>query len=51
MPMDYAYGYGFDAAIARRQAAEKAVLAKYPNIIKGSSGWHRAMAAKLRKRR
>lgn len=50
MPIYFTPGYGFDAVIARREAAEKAVLAKYPNIIIGSSGWHRAMAAKLRKR-
>ena len=33
----------------RRIAAEKRVLARYPNIIVGSSGWNRAMANQMRK--
>ena len=39
----------YKALQARRIAAEKRILAKYPNIIVGSSGWNRAMANQMRK--
>lgn len=34
---------------ARRKRAEAKVRAKFPNIIEGSSGWHRALANRLRR--
>ena len=38
-------------ATKRRKAAEKRVLQKYPAILVGSSGWHRALSNQLKKGR
>lgn len=35
--------------VARRKAAEAQVRAKFPRLIEGSSGWHRAIANRLRR--
>lgn len=45
--LDY-YNYERSRAAASREA-EAAVLAKFPGIIIGSSGWYRAVNAKMRR--
>lgn len=35
--------------IARRKAAEQQVRAKFPALIEGSSGWHRAVENRVRR--
>lgn len=42
-------GLGFDYAshCALRRKAEAQVRAKFPLLIEGSSGWHRALANRL----
>lgn len=49
MPCLEWWGPDYKALKERRIAAEKRILAKYPNIIVGSSGWNRAMAYQMRK--
>lgn len=44
----FRYDYGkFD----RYRAAKAAVLAKFPSIIEGSTGWYRALKVQQRKQR
>lgn len=50
MPIDYFSIYERNDA-ERRKRAEREVLAKFPNIIRGSSGWYRAMDNRLRRGR
>jgi hypothetical protein len=38
------------ARIRHRKACEDRVRAKFPTLIEGSNGWHRAMNTQLRKR-
>lgn len=47
MPTWYVESYA--SVCARRKVAEAKVRAKYPNIIEGSNGWHRALSARMRK--
>lgn len=45
--------HGYDDLKARCEhlkACAAKVRAKYPNLIVGSSGWHRALSNQLRKR-
>lgn len=48
-------GYGLDvdprAVRDRRRRAAQQVRAKFPNLIEGSSGWHRALANRLKRTR
>lgn len=37
--------------VAHRKRAEAAVRTKFPNLIEGSSGWHRALANRLQRTR
>lgn len=46
--------YGTDNTLRgmeRRQLARAQVRAKFPELLEGSSGWHRAMDNRLRKLR
>lgn len=47
---DFLRGYDWRATQRRRALAHREVLAKFPAIIVGSSGYHRALANRLRRK-
>lgn len=43
------YTVSVASMVARRKRAEAQVRAKYPTLIEGSSGWHRALSARMKR--
>jgi hypothetical protein len=49
MPMYFSYGPSYAERIKKKQCAEAAIRAKFPKLLEGSTGWHRALNNRMRR--